>query len=71
MTCQRCQSERIAEISAKSKDLNLVWLGDHETDGYVPSDMGIGGDDYVEFAWCLDCGHIQGNWPLPQTRLEK
>lgn len=69
--CQRCNSPRVAHLSAKSSDLNFVILGDAEHYGYVPEDMGIGSDDYVELAWCLDCGQIQGFWPLPKTNLEK
>jgi hypothetical protein len=33
-------------------------------DGYVPSKMGIGGGDYMEFSYCLDCGQIQGKFPV-------
>jgi hypothetical protein len=24
----------------------------------------------VQFAYCLDCGQIQGKFPLPPTRIE-
>ena len=68
--CQKCPSKRIASFSAKSSDLNHVRLGEKEHDGYVPRDMGIGGGDYVEFDWCLDCGQLQGKFPLPATSLE-
>ena len=26
--------------------------------------MGIGGGDYIEFAYCLDCGQIQKDFPV-------
>jgi hypothetical protein len=32
--------------------------------------MNIGGGDYVDFKFCLDCGQINGDWPLPTTGLE-
>ncbi len=70
MSCKRCNSQRVARISSKSSDCNYVSLRDSETDGYVPRDMGIGGGDYVEFCWCLDCGQIQGKFPLEETALE-
>jgi hypothetical protein len=38
--------------------------------GYVPRDLGIGGGDDVEFDYCLDCGQIQGRFPLPATEIE-
>jgi len=64
MSCQRCKSERIASISSKSSDLNYIELGDREHNGYVPGDLGIGGGDYIQFNWCLDCGQIQGEFPV-------
>jgi hypothetical protein len=30
-----------------------------EYDGYVPTGIGIGGNDYLEFDYCLNCGQIQ------------
>jgi len=27
--------------------------------GYVPHDFNIGGGDYIDFRYCLDCGRIQ------------
>lgn len=64
MPCQNCKSERIAEISAKSSDLNHIAVGNKETDGYVTEGLGIGGGDYVDFSWCLECGQIQGSFPV-------
>lgn len=71
MNCQRCQSSRIAEINSKSSDGNFTSIGDKELDGYVPCDMGIGCSDYIEFEYCLDCGQIQGQFPIKETDLEK
>lgn len=52
--------------------MNFVRMGEKEKDGYVPSDMGIGDSlDYVEFSWCLNCGQIQGVFPLPMTKVEE
>jgi hypothetical protein len=48
-----------------------VDLGDSRMNGYVPSDMGIGGDDYIDFKWCLECGQLQGKFPLPGAGIEK
>jgi hypothetical protein len=38
--------------------------------GYVPRDLGVGGGDDVEFDYGLDCGRIQGKFPLATTELE-
>jgi hypothetical protein len=64
MKCQRCESERLCVINSKSSDLNNGVVVGTEFDGYVPDDIGIGGGDYVEFTWCLECGQIQGQFPL-------
>jgi len=71
MNCQKCASTRIAEFSAKCSDLGWAKIGDSEKDGYLPYDMGVGGGDYLEISVCLDCGQLQGQWPLPETKLER
>ena len=70
MRCQKCGGIRIARINAKCDDRCGIDIGDAENDGYVPRDMGVGGGDYVMFHWCLDCGQIQGKWPLSPTDVE-
>jgi hypothetical protein len=65
----------VGSITAKSSDLNSVTIGPdnaYESDGYVPKGIGIGGGDYVEFDWCLDCGQIQHEFPvgLPKSPFE-
>jgi len=73
ITCQRCGSERIADVGAKCSDCCFLRVGDgREHDGYVPGGLGIGGGDYVEFYWCLECGQIQGDaFPVPQEAVEE
>jgi hypothetical protein len=70
MACQ-CGSERIANVSGKCSDLCFCSIDDKEHQGYVPGDMGVGGGDYIELTYCLDCGKIQGDFPLAKTKLEK
>lgn len=57
-------SQSVYDINSKSSDLNNGVVVGTEFDGYVPDDIGIGGGDYVEFTWCLECGQIQGQFPL-------
>ena len=71
MSCQRCKSNRIASITAKCSDCCGVSIQDYDESGYVPRDMGIGGGDYVKISWCLECGQIQGQWPLPESEAEQ
>ena len=67
MECQSCGSERILSISGKVSDKFVLWLynnNEKEYDGYVPDDLEIGGNDYIEFNYCLECGQIQGDFPV-------
>ena len=78
-TCQTCNSTRIARISAKVSDMcqsTMVNSPDYEPDDfeYVPTDMNIHAphdSDVMEFKLCLNCGTVQGQWPLPETKLER
>jgi hypothetical protein len=47
-----------------------VDLAGHHSHGYVPRDLGIGGGDDVHFDYCLDCGQIQGKFPLLPSEME-
>lgn len=71
MSCQRCKSERVVAVCAKCSDCCNVDFRDKHHDGYVPGDLGIGGGDYVDISVCLDCGQLQGEWPLPKAKIEK
>jgi hypothetical protein len=70
MSCKKCNSERIAFVGGKTSDRSWGSIGSNEFDGYVPRDLGIGGGDFIKISYCLDCGQIQGNFPLPKTELE-
>ena len=69
--CQRCNSSRVVSIAAHCNDLCIVTHADQEYEGYVPDDLGIGGGDDVEIDLCLDCGQLQGTWPVPITDIER
>jgi len=69
--CIKCHGSRVAQVNAKCSDLCFVNISEADHDGYVPYDMGIGGGDYIEFSYCLDCGTIQHSFPLAITKLEE
>jgi hypothetical protein len=71
MNCIRCASRRILTANAHCKDLGYFEINGASHDGYVPDDLGIGGGDGVDILLCLDCGQLQGVWPLPQSKLER
>ena len=66
MKCQRCSKDRVASFIAKcSNSFAIKVEADNiEHEGQVPSDIGIGGGDYVEALYCLDCGQLQGEFPV-------
>ena len=71
MECDSCESGRVASLSGKCSDMFGLDMGDLTVENdYVPGDFGIGGGDYIQFAYCLDCGKIQGDFPLEETELE-
>ncbi len=67
MTCtkKKCRSERIAHFTARCKDM-FWWKSDKTTiEGYVNTPGGeLGGGDEVDIHYCLDCGTIQGEFPV-------
>lgn len=69
-TCQRCKSRRVVKVSGKTNDMCFVMVLNRSRDGYVPRDMNIGDGDYLRFHYCLECGQMQGKWPLATTELE-
>jgi len=67
-TCQRCGSDQIAFVSAKCPDGVMsespsgVWV----EATLVPLGVGLGSSgEYVDVCWCLDCGQLQGKFPIP------
>jgi hypothetical protein len=71
MSCQRCNSERLCSACGKCNDTFSAGVGNNNMEGYVPTDLGIGGGDYLEISYCLDCGQLQGKFPLPPSTIEK
>ena len=65
--CDKCNSKRLVSIVSKSSDCNSMWVGhiSYLHIGYLLPDLGIGDDEYyISFAYCLDCGKIQGDFPI-------
>jgi len=58
-------------FNAKCADRFFCSIGNNEHNDYPPEDIGLGGGDYVKGKLCLDCGQLQGKWPLPISELEQ
>jgi hypothetical protein len=68
MACFRCKAYHIADIPVNRCIIEINGLSKHV--GHIPTD-GIGSGDYVKICICLDCGQIQGNWPMfPKSEME-
>jgi hypothetical protein len=71
MICKNCKSNRSLSVSAKCDDRASLQCQQAEMRDYLPDDCGIGGGDYIEFTLCLECGMVQGTWPLPDPAFSK
>lgn len=60
--CFRCGSDALVEVAAKCSDLCRLTRGGQTEWGYVPGDLGLGGNpDYVSFTYCRRCGQMQND----------
>lgn len=71
MNCQQCNSSRIISISAKCSDLCSITYPNgvnasysRNARGYVPEIENIGSGDYIKIQVCLECGQVQGKFPV-------
>jgi hypothetical protein len=69
--CTECRSQRLVSVLSHAADRHLVKMGNVEHCDYLPKDMGIGGGDDNHFTLCLNCGQVQGAWPVAETQIEK
>jgi len=74
MKCDKCNSERVALLNGKTSDMCQFRYKDIDTDGYVPQGIIIGDDgygDYINFHFCLECGKIQGKFPISDKQVRE
>lgn len=70
MSCKNCNSDRVASVCGKTSDMCFFSIRDKSHDGYVPRGVGIGGGDYIDFSYCLNCGQIQDSFPVEHCDVE-
>tara|TARA_Y100000034_G_C6856803_1_gene389489 strand:- start:714 stop:863 length:150 start_codon:yes stop_codon:yes gene_type:complete len=46
-------------------------MGSLDQDGYNPGGFNCGSGDYLKGMLCLDCGKIQGQFPVPDPLEEE
>jgi len=71
MKCKKCKSENIIDIKGKCKDMFYATYKNKEYEGYVPYDLNIGSDDYIEFKYCANCGQIFGDFPIEEEYINQ
>lgn len=73
MACQRCNSERVALINGKTSDMCQFKCQADGVDhiGYVPQLPGFGGGDYLVMHVCMECGTVQGTFPLTREDVQE
>jgi len=60
------------QISGKTSDLFNMRYDKFEYEGYVPEGIVIGDGgygDYIQFSFCLECGKIQGQFPVSEKKV--
>ena len=63
-SCQRCNSVRLVSITASdSEEIQIEYRGT-ECEKYAPDGIGIADCDALEFTYCVNCGQIQGIFPV-------
>jgi hypothetical protein len=71
MLC-KCGSDQILRVSGKVGDMCscLFPVEKKYTQGYVHHGLEIGGGDYLTFDLCLNCGQVQGYFPIPSDHFQ-
>lgn len=64
MDCDNCGSDRILEINGKVSDCGTYEFDGVEVDGYAPDVTNVCGGDYIYPDICLNCGKVQGKFPV-------
>lgn len=71
LNCTNCKSDRLMRISGKTSDLFHAHYKGKDYNGYVPNGIVIGDDgygDYIQLTYCLECGKIQGKFPVSEKK---
>ena len=68
--CHRCGGKQVASVFTKAPDATWWRLGAHEHEGIL-SYSGVGSGENVQFDYCIDCGQIQGEWPMPKRAWDE
>ena len=72
MGCDKCKSRRIMSVYVQGRDTHNLTYDWNEHSGYMPEALtqlyGNYGDA-IEFKLCLECGKIQGDFPITEEQV--
>ena len=75
MTCQSCQSSNLTQIEGQSGqnyfDIYMYQDDKHNAGVFLPDKWNLGTRNLICFALCLNCGKIQGEWPVKDNKAIK
>jgi len=67
-----CEKREVIRVMGKCSDMcHVMYPNGTETEGYVPSGINIGGDDYLDFDYCRNCGTMVGDFPVEIPKKEE
>ena len=67
----KCGSYRILKLDAKCGSSCSIQIRNKDWEHSIPKDTGIAGKCMdIGFSFCMECGQMQGNFPLPTTKIE-
>ena len=70
--CSKCGSSRILYVAGKTDKSCSLFYGDRiKKKSFVPDGLNIGFGDFINVYVCLDCGHLNGEWPVPESQMEE
>lgn len=69
MNCDLCNSQRVLEIGGMAFDWHQWTYMGREGDGYAPHIPNVCGGDYIDLSVCLNCGKVQGKFPVVRENL--
>ena len=65
MQCQKCESYNVASINCDFTNYGSIYIPKFVVEfSKVPCGMNTGNDDYLDLKFCLDCGQVQGEFPV-------
>ncbi len=67
--CDSCSSERLLSVLSRASDCHHLEYKGKEHQGYMLNGLGIGSGDDTQFVLCLECGKVQGKFPIPDENI--